>query len=343
MYSEDTLICDIKELGAQNTAVFSALKNKSVFISGATGLIGSTLVKAIVTNVPSAKVIAFVRDENKAKRVFQNYEQNISFVTGDIREPVAFDGQVDYVIHAASETSSKSFVEAPVNVIEIALSGTRNLLEFSRQKKIQGFVYLSSMEVYGAPHNDDKIFEDHGTDLDTMNVRTSYPESKRLCESLCTAYASQFQVPAKVVRLTQTFGPGVQYNDGRVFADFSRCLIENRDIILHTKGETKRSYLYTLDAASAILTVLVKGKPAEAYNAANEDTYCSIYEMAQLVAQKIGQGKIQVKIEETDISNFGYAKTLHMNLDTTKLKELGWQARTDLGAMFIKTIQGMQG
>lgn len=343
MYSEEALICDIKELGAQNAAVFSALQNKSVFISGATGLIGSTLVKAIVTNAPSARIIAFVRDENKAKRVFQNYGQNISFITGDIREPVAFDGHVDYVIHAASETSSKSFVEAPVNVIEIALSGTKNLLEFARQKNVEGFVYLSSMEVYGTPHNDDKIFEDHGTDLDTMNVRTSYPESKRLCESLCTAYASQFKVPAKVVRLTQTFGPGVQYNDGRVFADFSRCFIENRDIVLHTKGETKRSYLYTLDAASAILTALVKGKPAEAYNAANEDTYCSIYEMAQLVAQKIAQGKIQVKVEETDISNFGYAKTLHMNLDTTKLKELGWQARTDLYAMFIKTIQSMQG
>ena len=329
MYSEKTLLSEIKELGVPNAAVFSALENKSIFISGATGLIGNTLIKTIVANAPSAKIIAFVRDENKAKKMFQNYEQNITFVTGDIREPVTFDGHVDYVIHAASETSSKAFVEAPVSIIEIALNGTKNMLDF--------------MEVYGTPHNDDKIFEDHGTDLDTMNVRTSYPESKRLCESLCTAYASQFQVPAKVVRLTQTFGPGVQYNDGRVFADFSRCLIENRDIVLHTKGETKRSYLYTLDAASAILTVLTKGKSAEAYNAANEDTYCSIYEMAQLVAQKIAQGKIQVKVEEADISKFGYAKTLHMNLDTTKLKELGWQARTSLSDMFSKTIQSMQG
>ena len=341
MYSEKILIDEIKELGSQNADVFSALENKSIFISGATGLIGNTLIKTIVANAPSAKIIAFVRDENKAKKMFQNYEQNITFVKGDIREPVTFDGHVDYVIHAASETSSKAFVEAPVSIIEIALNGTKNMLDFARQKNVQGFVYLSSMEVYGTPHNDDKIFEGHGTDLDTMNVRTSYPESKRLCESLCTAYANQFQVPAKVVRLTQTFGPGVQYNDGRVFADFSRCLIENRDIILHTKGKTKRSYLYTLDAASAILTVLTKGKSAEAYNAANEDTYCSIYEMAQLVAQKIAQGKIQVKVEEADISKFGYAKTLHMNLDTTKLKELGWQARTSLSDMFSKTIQSM--
>ncbi|MBR5412779.1 MAG: NAD(P)-dependent oxidoreductase [Fibrobacter sp.] len=342
MRSEKELIDEIKELGAQNTAVFGALENKTIFISGATGLIGSTIIKAIATNVPSAKIVAFVRDENKAKKMFQNYEQNILFVTGDIREPIVFDGHVDYVIHAASETSSKAFVEAPVSIIEIALNGTKNMLDFARQKNVQGFVYLSSMEIYGTPPNDDKIFESHGTDLDTMNVRSSYSEGKRLCETLCTAYASQFQVPAKVIRLTQTFGPGVQYNDGRVFADFSRCAIENRDIILHTKGETKRSYLYTLDAVSAILTVLTKGKNAEAYNAANEDTYCSIYEMAQLVAQKIAQGKIQVKVEETDISSFGYAKTLHMNLDTSKLKALGWKPQTNLGEMFSKTIQSMK-
>ena len=342
MCSEKELIDEIKELGAQNTAVFGALENKTIFISGATGLIGSTIIKAIATNVPSAKIVAFVRDENKAKKMFQNYEQNILFVTGDIREPIAFDGHVDYVIHAASETSSKAFVEAPVSIIEIALNGTKNMLDFARQKNVQSFVYLSSMEIYGTPSNDDKIFESHGTDLDTMNVRSSYSEGKRLCETLCTAYACQFQVPAKVIRLTQTFGPGVQYNDGRVFADFSRCAIENRDIILHTKGETKRSYLYTLDAVSAILTVLTKGKNAEAYNAANEDTYCSIYEMAQLVAQKIAQGKIQVKVEETDISSFGYAKTLHMNLDTSKLKALGWKPQTNLGEMFSKTIQSMK-
>ena len=140
MRSEKELIDEIKELGAQNTAVFGALENKTIFISGATGLIGSTIIKAIATNVPSAKIVAFVRDENKAKKMFQNYEQNILFVTGDIREPIVFDGHVDYVIHAASETSSKAFVEAPVSIIEIALNGTKNMLDFARQKNVQGFV-----------------------------------------------------------------------------------------------------------------------------------------------------------------------------------------------------------
>ncbi|WP_405324086.1 NAD-dependent epimerase/dehydratase family protein [Fibrobacter sp.] len=322
--------------------VFKEIESRTLFISGATGLIGSTLIRTISKNAPSAKIIAFVRDEVKAKQIFQDIDcSNISFFKGDVRSPICIEAPIDYIIHAASETSSKAFIDTPVQVIEIAIAGTKNMLELACQKNVKGFVYLSSMEIYGTPHNDDKIFETHGTDLDTMNVRTSYPESKRLCESLCTAYASERNVPTKVVRLTQTFGPGVQYNDGRIFAELSRCAIEGRDIVLRTKGETKRSYLYTLDAATAILTVLTKGKPGEAYNAANEDSYCSIYEMAQLVAQEIAQNRIQVKIEESDISRFGYAQTLHMNLDTSKLNNLGWQATTDLKSMFEKTIQSM--
>ena len=134
-----------------------------------------------------------------------------------------------------------------------------------------------------------------------MKVRTSYPESKRMCESLCTAYASQYSVPVKVLRLTQTFGPGVRYDDGRVFAEFARCAIERRNIVLHTDGATRRSYLYTADAVSAILTVLLKGIAGEAYNAANEATFCSIREMAQLVCSECAGGKIGVEIQLEEI------------------------------------------
>ena len=154
--------------------------------------------------------------------------------------------------------------------------------------------------------------------------------------------ASQYGVPSKVVRLTQTFGPGVQYNDGRVFAEFARCAIEGRNITLHTKGETKRSYLCTEDAVNAILTVLLKGQDGEAYNAANEDTYCSIYEMAKLVANECAGGKIKVVIEETDASTFGYAPTLHMNLDSKKIRHLGWEPKDGLLDMYSKMIDSMK-
>ncbi len=312
------------------------LNNSTVLITGATGLIGQALVKQLVKD--GAKILAVVRNMEKAIRLFGENEQ-ISYLVTDVTDMNVQRLNVDYIIHAASNTSSKAFIDEPVGVINTAIEGTKRTLEIARLSGVKGYVYLSSMEVYGTPVTDEKINELHSTDLNTMVPRSAYPESKRLCESLCVSYASQFGVPSKVVRLTQTFGPGVRYDDGRVFAEFARCVIEGRDIVLHTKGETKRNYLYTKDAADAILTVLVKGKIGEAYNAANEETYCSIYEMAEMVCEKFGEGKIKPVVDlDGDANRFGYAPTLHMNLDTAKIKELGWKPTTGLADMFKNMI-----
>ena len=319
--------------------MFEELKNCKVLVTGATGLVGQALVRKLL--VYGADVIAVVRDLDKAICIFGG-DSPITFLVDDVTELEVKKYDVDYIIHAASNTSSKAFINDPVGVINTALEGTKRTLEIARLSGVKGYVFPSTMEVYGTPTTDEKIDELHGTNLNTMAPRSAYPESKRMCESLCASYASQYGVPAKVIRLTQTFGPGVQYNDGRVFAEFARCAIEGRDIILHTKGETKRNYLYTEDAVDAILTVLVRGKPGEAYNAANEETYCSIYEMADLVARECADGKIKVVIEETDTSSFGYAPTLHMNLDTGKLSDLGWNPVYGLSEMFMKLCRDMK-
>ena len=225
----------------------------------------------------------------------------------------------------------------------LAINGTKAVLDFAVKNKSESFVFLSTMEVYGTPTSDDKIYEDTPTSLDTMKARSSYPEGKRAAENLCSAYCKEYGLNTKVVRLTQTFGEGISYNDTRVFAEFARCAIENRDIVLHTKGETKRNYLSVGDAVDAILTVLEKGEPSQAYNAANEDTYCSIYEMAKLVAKECADNKINVVIEEEkDISKFGYAPVLKMNLSTEKLQKLGWRPQLGLKEMYIKMTAEMR-
>lgn len=315
------------------------LKDKTILVTGATGLIGQTIVKRLLSE--EAYIIAVVRNLEKATKLFGS-NQRISTIVSDMTELEVKPYYADYIIHAASNTSSKSFIQDPVGVIKTAIEGTKRTLEIARLSGIKGYTYLSSMEVYGTPTTDDKIDELYPTNLDTMKPRSAYPESKRICECLCASYASQYGVPAKVVRLTQTFGPGVQYNDGRVFAEFARCAIEGRDIVLHTKGETKRSYLYTEDAVNAILTVMLKGEVGEAYNAANEETYCSIYEMAKMVAEKCCNGKIDVKVDEIDTLSFGYAPTLCMNLNTQRLKSLGWEAKTDLLSMYMTLIEEMR-
>ena len=329
-----------------NPELIKELKNKTVLITGATGLIGYNIISELIEGGKDKsgfpKIIALVRNKQKAENMFKNHtDAGIKIVVSDICDSINIDEPIDYIIHGASQTASKAFINEPVETINTAIKGTLNILELAKEKNVKSLVYLSSMEIYGSPMTDEKIDEAHGTSLDTMSVRSCYPESKRMCESLCASYCAEYGVPAKVVRLTQTFGPGVRYNDSRVFAEFARCAIEGRDIVLHTKGETKRNYLYTDDAVSAILTVLLKGKDGEAYNAANEETYCSIYEMAKLVAEKCAKGKINIDIHLEDIDKFGYAPTLKMNLDTSKLQKLGWTAEVDLKNMFDNLIEYM--
>ena len=325
---------------------FEPFCGSTVFITGGTGLIGQLLVRAFLKynkeHNGSVRLVLAVRNREKAERLFPG-NQEITYITSDIRELKPEDMGIDYVIHCASPTSSRDFVQRPLETILTAVEGTRNVLEFARLNNVRSMVFLSTMEVYGTPSDDHKITEESGTDLNTMAVRSSYPESKRLCEAMCAAYCSEYGVPVKVLRLTQTFGPGVSYDDGRVFAEMSRCAIERKNIVLKTKGDTKRSYLYLADAVTAILTVLLKGRDQEAYNAANESTYCSILEMAQMVAEDVCSGEIGVVIEaDGQSAALGYAPVLHMNLSVRKLMDLGWRPTLDLPDMFRKTIQYMQ-
>jgi len=341
---------DLENICSDTNILWNQLDGKTILITGATGLIGSTLVSAITyygmkkNNPP--KILALVRNLEKANNKFRSQIQDypyLSFVVGDICCLPQINENINFIIHGASQTSSKAFVQQPVETIQTTLLGTKNLLELAKLKNVQSMVYLSSMEVYGSTNSETPIDEEHGTNLNTMQVRTSYPESKRMCESMCCAYASEYGTNVKVARLTQTFGPGVEYNDGRVFAEFARCVIEMKDIVLHTMGETKRSYLYTADAIRAILTILLKGQNGEAYNVANKDTYCSIYDMACTIAEKFTNGNIKVlRLIDPNLNKFGYAPTLKMNLDVSKIEKLRWKPTVDLVLQYenlLKTIK----
>lgn len=332
MITNKQLCLDMNYISSVEFIPWDRFKDKTVLITGATGLIGYTLVNSLMyANQKmhlNLKVLALVRDWERAQERFKEISDNnaLEYILGNVEELPQISQPVDFIIHGASFTDSRSFVKKPVETIKIALKGTGNILELAKQKKVSGIVYLSSMEVYGYPEKGHRVVEEEIGALTSLDVRNSYPISKIQCESLFCAYAKEYGLPATIVRLTQTFGIGVNYNDRRVFAEFARCVIEKNDIILKTKGETERSYLYTADAATAILTVLLKGAPAQAYNAANEKTYCSITKMAGIVAK---QGEIKVLFDIQDESSNGYAKVLYMDLDTNKIQSLGWYPKSE--------------
>lgn len=317
------------------------LDSKTVFVTGATGLIGYTFVCALLyRNLicnSNIKILALVRNITKAKEKFAKQlkqSANLKFIVGDIENMPAIKNNINYIVHGASPTASNYFAKKPVETIKTAVLGTMNVLQLAKEKSVEGLVYLSSMEVYGAPHTDDLIPEVQGTTVDTMSIRSCYPEAKRLCESLCASYADEYQVPAKVIRLAQTFGPGIPENDNRVFAEFIRCAKGKQDIILQTDGTSKRCYLYTADAVTAILIILLNGKVSEAYNAGNKETYCSIREMAELVIRELTNNEIRVVIKEDQNSKLKYPPIHKLNLDTEKLEKLKWKPTKKLDEMY---------
>jgi len=320
---------------------WQALQGTTVLVTGATGLIGSALVKSLLwysrTRNTDISVLALVRDPAKAARLFARpiaAGAPLSFVPGDVQTFETSGTPIHHVVHGAGVTASRAFVARPVETIRTTLRGTERVLELAREQQVRSVAFLSSMEVYAAPDGSRRITESTFDGLDPMHVRSSYPESKRMAEALCAAYAAEFAVPAKVLRLTQTLGPGVDPDDARVFAQFARSAVEGRDIVLHTPGDTERSYLYTADAVTAILTVLLTGENGQAYNVANEESYCSIRELAELVARTVGPAPVAVRLDLEDAASRGYAPTLRMDLDTAKLRALGWRPTVGLAEMF---------
>ena len=126
--------------------------------------------------------------------------------------------------------------------------------------------------------------------------------------------------------------------DNRVFAQFARAAENGENIVLKSTGESKKSYLYSIDMVSAVLTVILKGKKGEAYNIANEETYCSIKEMAEMVCEKLSNNRSSIVFDISKESALIYPPTNTINLDCSKLKSLGWKPSVSLCEMFERMI-----
>ena len=320
---------DIKNI--INDFDMSVFDGKTILVTGATGLIGKLCVKSLLNSGYNTQVIALVRDEEKAKNIFGE-SKRLTYLVQDINQRINTTRRVDYIIHAASTTSSKDFVEKPVETIYTAINGSRNILEFAKNKRLEGMVYLSSLEIYGVNEKENIKERDYGY-IDILNPRSSYSESKKMVETMCISYGTEYGIPVKIARLAQTFGAGVSISDNRVFAQFAKAIINKENIILHTKGETKRNYCYTTDTVRGIFTILTKGENNNAYNVANENSYCSISEMAHLLENEYT--KVEYKIDEV---NRGYNPTVKIALNTEKLNALGWEAKVNLKEMFDRLI-----
>lgn len=310
-------------------------------ITGATGLIGSTLVYSLLALNKNIQITCPIRNLDKAKATYSEDFDSICFIECDLVSYLSGLTDKDnfqYIIHCASPTEGKYMTEHPVDTYMLAIDSTRAILEYARKVQTD-IVYVSSLEYYGQNFDDKLMTEDMQGYVNNTDPRSSYPLGKRAAEYLCAAYAKQFDVNVKVARLTQTFGAGVSADDNRVFAQFARSVIKGKNIVMHTKGESAKPYCYTTDCVSAILYILLKGEKGEAYNVANQETYISIKDMANFLCTHFNP-QLKVVIEEHP--EMGYAPVTKLNLSTEKLKSLGWLPRYGLYEMFDRLIKSFR-
>ena len=339
---------DIYDVTSDRNIPWDDLRDSAVFVTGATGLVGSALCRSIAA--ANTKLDLGIRlighGTNRSKGDSLAEETGMEFIRGDIRElPLIDDAScaADYIVHCASITKSAEMAAKPADVAITMADGTRNVLELARVKCSKSILFVSSMEVYGQT-GELEIKEDDLGYLSLSDPRSSYPESKRYCEMLCNAYAAQYGINVKTARLAQTFGAGTSRSDTRVFAQFAKSALAYEDIELHTEGRSQGNYCYISDTVRALLTILLKGERSEAYNVANPAARATIREMAEMVAGELCSGRISVRVSvPNDISKRGYAPSAAYALNADKLAALGWSPKYGLDEMYRRMLADWRG
>ncbi len=315
----------------------------TVLITGGTGMICSAVVEILFRynhfhGQNPIKIILAGRSKERIARRFTGFQEGIDyfFVAYDATVGNMPEVDVQYIIHGASNANPAAYASEPVETILANVIGLNALLAVAVKKHCKRLIYLSSSEVYGRK-TDARPFgeEDYGF-VDILNPRASYPCSKRAAENLCVSYGQEYGLETVIVRPGHIYGPSITDSDSRASAQFTRNACCGEDIIMKSAGTQLRSYCYTLDCASAILTVLLNGKCGEAYNISNKNSIVTIRDIAEALAQAAGS---KIKFENpTDLERRGYNLMDNSSLDAQKLEELGWKALFDVKEGVERTV-----
>ena len=324
----------------------SGFENKTVLITGATGLMGFNLVDKLMQS-GVAKLIVTSRSKSKLEKTFPDYIGNEGFQIIEHDASIPYPDEikdVDYIFHAAGPMERNIVMNYPVSVILPNVLGTINTLEFLRKQEVKTgrkgrAIIFSSVTVYNNPTKEDFVAaEDETYFTQSLDAETAcYSESKRMSEVIAKSYVKQYGVDAVIARFSTVYGPTRNVPD-TAFYEFIKKSIAGEDIIVNSNAAPRRDNIYVSDAIEGLLTLTLKGISGEAYNvSSNGDlgNYAAVDEIAQVIAQ-VADNNNEIKYK-TRIDS----KRSGLMLANNKLKSLGWHLKNDMRKGIGLTLKKM--
>ncbi len=345
MRYNDSYIQDIR-IALDSIPNKEALFGKRIFITGATGMVCSSVVDLLLIlnreSKAGIKIVIAARDREAAAERFNGFSEadglEIFHYDAMSKDEILYPENIDFIIHGASNANPEIYAREPVETMMANITGLEKMLKLAHDKSAK-ILYVSSSEVYGMKDGMEPFKEGDYGYLDILGTRAGYPSSKRAGESLCIAYGMEYGVTSVIVRPGHIYGPTIKDNDNRASAEFTRNALRGEDIVMRSKGTQLRSYCYTLDSASAMLTALIGGEAGNAYNISNPNAISTISDLAHAIAEEAG---IEVRYAEVQEDQGKFSPMTNASLDSGKLEELGWIPAFDLKKGVASMLKAMK-